>query len=176
MDRRLRSGRAGAGMVNGLLRAALQYSLILALALAAAACASVATKPEPPEVTLEAVRILRVAEAKADISLRLKLANPNPFDLPVDSIEFEVTLDGQPAANGRSSRIGRLPAGGEATVDVTGRVDVVAIATALMTIGSRPVDYAVRGSATLSGGGVVPFARKGQIPATRFDRAFGSRP
>jgi hypothetical protein len=45
-----------------------------------------------------------------------------------------------------------------------------------MALGSqRPIDYAMSGSATLAGGMVLPFSRKGQIPSAKFDRAFGPR-
>jgi len=142
-----------------------------------AACAIVPPRPDPPLVTLEAVKVLRVAESKADISLRLRLGNPNDFDLKFESIAFDVSLDGRTAVNGRSARIDTLPARGEASVDIAGRVDIGAIATALMTLGSQlPVDYVVRGSATLAGGTVLQFSRKGQIPVAQFDPAFGPRP
>jgi len=146
-------------------------------ALLVSACAVVPPRPDPPLVTLEAVKVLRVAESKADISLRLRLGNPNDFDLRFESIAFDVSFDGRTAVNGRSARIDTLPARGEASVDIAGRVDIGAIATALMTLGSQlPVDYVVRGSATLAGGTVLQFSRKGQIPVAQFDRAFGPRP
>src|SRR5213593_4108104 len=66
-----------------------------------AACTSIPTKLEPPVATLETVRILSVADARANLALVLRLSNPNRFDLVVDAIEYEVTLDGRPAATGR---------------------------------------------------------------------------
>ena len=55
--------------------------------------------------------------------------------------------------------------------------NVAAVATALMTLGSQlPVDYVIKGAATLPGGLIVVFGQKGQIPVARFDRAFGPRP
>jgi len=149
---------------------------LLALFLGAA-CTSTPTKPDPPVVTLESVRILRVADARADVVLVLRLTNPNRFDLVVETIEYEVTLDGRPAASGRSARVDPLPAGGDAKVELAGRVDVTAVATALMTLGSQvPVAYTFKGSVTLRDGSVLAFSRKGEIPVARFDRVLGSRP
>ena len=146
-------------------------------ALLATACASLTPKFEPPQVTLESLRILRIADAKADLTLRLRLVNPNDFDLTIDAVELEVTLDGRTAVESRSVHVDKLPPGGEARIDLAGRVDVTAVATALMTLGSQlPVDYVVKGTARLPGGVVVPFGRKGQIPVARFDRGFGPRP
>ena len=46
-----------------------------------------------------------------------------------------------------------------------------------MTLGSQlPVDYTVNGSATLTGGTILQFSRKGQIPVVRFDRPMVQRP
>ncbi len=142
-----------------------------------AACTSIPTKLDPPVATLETVRILSVADARANLALVLRLSNPNRFDLVVDAIEYEVTLDGRPAATGRSARIDPLPAGGDAKVELAGRVDITAVATALMTLGSQvPVAYTFKGSVTLRDGSVLAFSRKGEIPVARFDRVLGSRP
>jgi LEA14-like dessication related protein len=142
-----------------------------------AACTSISTKLDPPVATLEMVRILSVADARANVALVLRLSNPNRFDLVVDAIDYEVTLDGRPAATGRSVRIDPLPARGDARVELAGRVDVAALATALMTLGSQlPVAYTFKGTVTLRDGSVLAFSRKGEIPVARFDRVLGSRP
>jgi LEA14-like dessication related protein len=152
----------------------------LVMFLAGAACTSITsipTKPDPPTVTLERVRIVNIADGKASISLALRLANPNRFDLLVESVEYEITLDGRQAASGRTARMNALPAQGEATVELAGRVDVAAVATALMALGSQvPVEYAFKGTVTLRDGSVLALSRKGDIPVARFDRLYGSRP
>ena len=143
----------------------------------AIACTSTRPKIDPPTVTLESARILRIAEGKASVTLVLRLANPNNFALAIDAIDFEVTLDGRPAASGRSGRVEALPAAGDAKLELTGRVDVGAVATALMTLGSQlPVEYMLKGTATLHDGSSLPFSRKGEIPVSRFDGALGARP
>lgn len=151
--------------------------VVLAAVLALTACVPLGQQFQAPEVTLETLRILRIADAKADVSISLRVFNPNTYTLPVERVDFEVTLDGRPAANSRSVRVDPLPPQGEAKVELSGRVDVAAVATALMTIGSQlPVDYAVRGTITLTDGTAVPVARKGRVPVARFDRSFGPRP
>lgn len=151
--------------------AALVATLLLA------SCTPPRPKVEPPEVTVERVRILRIAEAQASLTLTLRLTNPNNFALAVAAIDFEVTLDGRPTANVHSVRIDPLPAGGQATVELAGRVDVGAVAAALMTLGTQlPVAYVLKGTATLPDGTALPFARKGEIPVARFERALGARP
>ena len=71
----------------------------------------------------------------------------------------------------------QLPPQGEAKVELSGRVEIGAIATALMSIGSQlPIDYVVLGTITLRDGTALPFAHKGRVPVARFDRGFGPRP
>jgi LEA14-like dessication related protein len=164
----------GVAMSHRLKSFAVPVLLVLFLG---AACTSISTKPDQPVVTLETVRILSVADARANVVLVLRLSNPNRFDLVVDAIEYEATLGGRPAATGRSVRIDALPAGGDARVELAGRVDVAAVATALMTLGSQvPVAYTFNGTVTLRDGSVLAISRKGEIPVARFDRVLGSRP
>ena len=167
--------RGGIALSRWLRSFAVPVALVLLLG---AACTSMRTKLEPPVVTLEAVRITSVADARANVTLVLGLSNPNRFDLVVDAIEYEITLGGRPAATGRSARIDLLPAGGgDVRVELAGRVDVAAVATALMTLGSRvPVVYTFNGTVTLRDGSVLAFSRNGEIPVARFDRLLGSRP
>jgi LEA14-like dessication related protein len=141
-----------------------------------AACGPLNPRFEPPEVTLETLRILRIVDGKADLSIGLRVFNPNSYTLSVRQVEFEVTIDGRPAASSRSARIETLPAREDTPVELSGRVDVGAVAGALMTLSSQlPIDYTVKGTVTLTDGASVPFARKGRVPATRIDRGFGPR-
>ena len=125
---------------------------------------------EQPQVTLETVRILRFADSKADVVIGLRITNPNPYALPVDHVEFDVLLDGRSAASGRTVRVDKLQPRGEAKVELSGRVDVAAVATGLMSIGSQlPLPYAIKGTITLEDGTALPFARTGKIPVGRLE-------
>ena len=170
------SACAGGGVTQPLL-GVFRMAALAAMVLAAGCTAMRPTTIQPPTVTLESVRILSIAEAEASVLLTLRLVNPNKFDFVAKGIDFEVSLDGRPTANVHSVHIDPLPAGGEAKVELAGRVDVAAIATALMTLGSRlPVEYVVGGAVTLHDGTVLPFVQKGDIPVARFNRALGARP
>lgn len=159
---------ARAGDVVRQRRPGTRFIPLFAAALLAVGCASTRPRIEPPNVTLESVRIVRIVDAKATLLLNLQVTNPNSFDIAIDALDFEVTLDARPAASGRSAHIDPLPAGGEAKVEIAGSVDFAAVATALMAFGSRlPVDYTVKGTAMLHDGNVLAFARKGEISVAR---------
>ena len=149
----------------------------LGMVLVAAACASAAPRLDAPQVSLEAVRVTRIVDSKAEISVRLRLLNPNATELVINELAYEITLDGRQAASGRTQRVDRLPPGGEGRVELSGRVDVGAVATAMMALGSQlPVQYTVSGTAAVQNGLSLSFSRKGEIAVSRFDPASGSRP
>ena len=154
-----------------------KWLVLAGLAAALGACASMRSSIQLPEVTLESVRVGRIADAKADISLKLALANHNEVELAIDRVEFDVSLDGRPAVTGRTIHVDPLPPGGQTRVDVAGKVDVAAVATALMTLGSQlPVPYALNGAVTFRNGTALSFSRKGEIPVLRYDGTLGARP
>jgi LEA14-like dessication related protein len=151
--------------------------VLFAAALLVTACIPFGQQFQSPEVTLETLRILRIVDAKADLTIGLRVYNPNTFALPVDRVECDVLIDSRPAATSRSVHVDPLPPMGEAKVELSGRVDITAVATAMMSIGSQlPIEYVVKGTITLTDGTVLPFARKGRIPVARFDRSLGARP
>ena len=76
---------------------------LLALVLGTA-CTSTPTKPDPPMVTLDTVRILRVADARADVVLVLRLTNPNRFDIVVEIGKRPSQLVRQQLPDGRLAR------------------------------------------------------------------------
>ena len=141
------------------------------------ACATSAPRIESPQVSLESVRVIRIVDGKAELSVGLRLNNPNASPLSITAVDYEITLDNRPAASGHTVRVDTLPAGGEAKVDLAGRVDVGAVAAALMVLGSQlPVGYTLKGSVTVQDGAPIPFSRSGKIEVSKFDSAFGTPP
>ena len=178
MDRALlapaerRRGRAARACGSRLLPVAAPVLVFLA-----AACASLVPKFDAPQVSIETVRVLRVVDSRAEIAVKLRLVNPNDAELAINGLDYEITLDGRAAANGRTTRVEPLPPGGQGTVEIAGRVDIGAVATAMMALSSQlPVKYTLSGKVTLQGGPSLPFSRKGEIAISKFDPATGPRP
>ena len=120
---------------------------------------------------------MSISEGKANLALTLGLTNPNDFELAIGAVACEVTLDGRLSASAHSIQIDPLPAHGEGKMDLSGRVDVTAVATSLMGLGAQaPVPYTLNGTVTLRNGVALPFSRKGEITVARFERALGLHP
>jgi len=148
-------------------------SVALGASVLLAACASLNPKVESPDVTLESVRVVRIVDNRAEVTVVLRLYNPNDMALPVKSLDYDVTLDGRPAMNGHTTRVEPLPAHGEGKVDIAGRVDVGAVATSLMALGSQiPVAYTLKGTLAMEGWAPITFSKSGKIPVAKFD-SFG---
>ena len=87
------------------------------------ACASLpSVKPEPPRVSVAGVRPLNLSLTRQRLEFRLRVENPNDYDLPLRSLDFTARLAGEKIADGRSDERVTIPANGEAIVEV----DVVA--------------------------------------------------
>ena len=104
-----------------------------------AGCAPVTTPQiEPPQVTLESVRVTRIVDQRAELLVEIKLSNPNAstFGGRRPRLRNHCSTVVRRRAGARV-RVETLPAGGEAKVELTGRVDIAAIATAMMALGSQ---------------------------------------
>ena len=154
---------------------ALPRAFAVAAILIITACATPAPRIEAPQVSLESVRVTRIVDGKAELSVGLRLGNPNASALAIKAVDYEITLDNRPAASGHTVRVDTLPAGGEAKVDLAGRVDVGAVAVAMMVLGPQlPVAYTIKGSVTVQDWAPIPFSRSGKIEISKFDSAFGT--
>src|SRR5438046_8713519 len=85
------SQRAVGVAISGWLRN-LAVPALLALLLGVG-CTSISTKLDSPVVTLETVRILSVAAARANIAMVLRLCNPTRFVLRVEGVEYGITIE-----------------------------------------------------------------------------------
>jgi LEA14-like dessication related protein len=82
------------------------------------ACAS---RPgmQPLGVTLTDIRPLSMGLLEQQYALKLRVQNPNAFDIPVAGLAYEVELNGKAFAKGVSRQDTVLPAFGELLLDVT---------------------------------------------------------
>ena len=129
---------------------AAQRVVAVAAILIITACATPAPRIEAPQVSLESVRVTRIVDGKAELSVGLRLRNPNASPLPIKAVDYEITLDNRPA-------------------------DVGAVAAALMVLGSQlPVAYTLKGSVSVQDWAPIPFSRSGKIEVSKFDSAFGA--
>jgi|GEM_PF-337797 len=93
--------------------------LLGALLLGASGCAVVdRVKPESPRVTVDGVKPLNLSLTRQRLAFRLRVENPNDFELPLRELDFTARVAGDRIASGRSDERVTIPANGEAYLTV----------------------------------------------------------
>lgn len=149
-------------------------ALLLAAAALLAACAAPRESARwlAPEVALAGIELRSFGLREQRWALFLRLHNPNPVELPIESLSFVVELAGEPFASGDAVRPLRLPARGEALVELAATTSLADLVRRLRAL--RPgeaIDYRIHGSVDAGEHGRYPFARRG-----RFDPALPPLP
>jgi LEA14-like dessication related protein len=148
----------------------------LVVILAAALLTSCVASPRlvAPRVVVDSVRLDRIAGGEARFDVMLRLTNPNPRELAVETIDAGVTIDDVPVGTATIKEPLRLPANGEATATLQARSGLAAVLRLAADFAQRAqeqkqtgqptqVRYAVSGTATVQGGYTIPFSRSGEF-------------
>ncbi len=124
-----------------------------------AGCASSGPTVLSPDVQLRSVELLDLSLRRQTFRLYFDVNNPNPFPLPVKSMQYKVFLESQQFASGESGSRFTVPAKGDTTFDISVDLDLMSSAASLVTLlrsgTSRPIPYAVSGSLAVA----IPFTR-----------------
>ncbi len=143
---------------------------ILVSALAAAAlagCASLPTNLKTPEVSFVGMKAIEASVFEQKLEVRLKVRNPNAIELPVNGLDVDIELAGEPFAHGVSARQFVVPAQGEAEFDMN--VTANAMNALLKIAGQRnagAIEYRLKGKLSTKVGllRTIPFTESGTVP------------
>ncbi|WP_197493246.1 LEA type 2 family protein [Woeseia oceani] len=143
MDRFKRKARAGI--------------LALCMSLLFSACASQGPAIESPVVEISSIELLELNLRRQTFRLHFDVANPNPFPLPVKSVQYTVFLESRQFASGETGSRFTVPARGESTFDISVDLDLMSTAASFASLlrsgTSRPIPYQVNGSVAVG----IPF-------------------
>ncbi len=143
--------------------------LAVAFATLLVACAGFGTKLETPHVSFVGIKALEASIFEQRLEVRLRVQNPNNRELPVNGLNVDVELAGEPFARGVSAREFTVPANGEAEFDM---IVTANAATALIRIlGSdrksrEAIEYRLKGKLSTRLGifRSIPFEETGTLP------------
>lgn len=147
---------------------------LLACLLLISACASLALR-NPPRIDVVGVALDRVVGPDAFFSVDLQLANQVGEEVVIDALQGTLSIEGENVAQATLAHPPvRLPANGVAHAEMTAHAGMDAVLRAVASAmrrgativapGARPVlHYTLAGSASLAGGGRLPFTRSGEI-------------
>jgi len=137
-------------------------------ALVLAGCTAMPVNLESPEVSFVSLRHVEASVFEQRLEVRMKVRNPNSIELPVNGLDIELELAGEPFARGVSAREFVVPALGEAEFDMNVTANAV---TALLRIAdtghkSKAIDYRLKGKLSTRVGllRTIPFEETGSLP------------
>jgi LEA14-like dessication related protein len=136
---------------------------LVVLVLTQLGCSSIPEKIEKPEVSVESVDVDRATLTDATVLVKLGVKNPNPFKLSMDSMSYELLLDGNPFAKGSTDEGASVAAKGKTDVVLPLRIkywDLFSQFKNLMK--KRQTHYDISGTIT-SWGHDIPFKHSGDF-------------
>jgi len=144
---------------------ALLATLLCALALAG--CAALPLNLKTPGISFVGLKTVEASVFEQKLEVRLKVSNPNSIELPVNGLDVDIELAGEPFAHGVSAREFVVPALGEAEFDMNVTANA---ATALLKIAgekkSDAIGYKLKGKLSTKLGllRTIPFEESGTLP------------
>lgn len=131
-----------------------------------ASCATMQELVETPRVSLRSVQVQELDLDNQTFLLSFDVTNPNPIALPIDSISYDVRLDGYRFASGETPGSFTIPASSDAEFAISTELDLLNTAPQLLTIVRagvyRDIPYELRGSMGVD----LPLVRPVQFAAS----------
>lgn len=138
----------------------------LAAACLLGACASLT---QAPGISLAGLTVESIGVFEQRYVLRLRVRNPNEVSLPINGLNFELELGGQPFASGVSNKPVTIPRLAEGILEVRASSDLASFLKRFGEIkkSQETIDYRVKGQLQVAGFGAVPFDNQGKMPFNR---------
>ena len=133
--------------------------LALVLGFSLVGCSLFVPKLQKPTLSIVNVRIHKSDLWHQELTVRVRVQNPNDRALPVKRLSYQVEVDGQELAHGMSVDSFVVPARGEAEFDMGVSANMAGVLMRLVSQGNNSVDYHLSGKISLSAGlwRTIPF-------------------
>lgn len=131
-------------------------------------CTSFTRPWQAPEVTLIGLRAKELTLERQVFIATLAVRNPNDRTLPIKSMTYRLSLEGEQVAEGGGALERQIPAFGEerAEVEVVGSLVGLAPRLAVFALQDRPLGWTLSGMATIADGLLtLPYRYSGEIDA-----------
>ena len=142
-------------------------ALVILFLTAVTACSTLPGKPEPPRVNLVGLQLVSVQLFEQRYQVRLRVKNPNAFDLPIRGIDFQLDINGDAFADGVSNQSVTVPAYGEQLIELEVSSSLLQVFRQLQSLEnsrSPGLEYRINGSVTIGASGYrLPFDYSGEL-------------
>lgn len=134
-------------------------------------CADLSTF-EHPKVSLVDMQLRGGRLLAQDFLLTLRIDNPNAYGFKLNGAVAEVFLNGQPLARGLSDHSVKVPAYGQADLEIIATVQTLQILRQILNLDTQPIDYRIQGHLSVSRGFSrdlrIPFMNQGTLDLRHF--------
>ncbi|MFN2310516.1 MAG: LEA type 2 family protein [Spirochaetia bacterium] len=131
--------------------------------------------PRPPRPELRSVRLDSIGLRAAELTMTVAVENPNIFGFVIESLQYDLLIQGRSWARGRMTEGTRLPAGKTAEIDISFGLSFLEVGAGVYQLlrGAGQLDYRLEGLSSvrpdhplippaefpLSQGGTVPLRK-----------------
>ena len=144
-----------------------RLTLVGLVAMGLSGCSSFgAVDADKPEVSLAGLSFAEAGLFEQGFTVQLRMKNPNDFDIPVEALDFALSVNGASFAEGLTNQDFTLPASSEIVVPIDVSITTQDLIERVTAIGTgRRLDYALTGTAELATWftAPVPFSRAGKL-------------
>lgn len=144
-------------------------AFLVATLLLLSGCGGLPSKIDPPTVSLSDLRIVDMNLLEQTFAIKLRVQNPNAFDIPVHGLNYALELNGSEVAHGVNNQSVTFPALGEQIVEVNATTNLSSLLTQLGELANNGMNanYRLRGNFR-AGSGLnsvipIPFDQRGEI-------------
>ena len=148
------------------LRGIMHVAAIAVALLAVAGCAGLIGLEKSPRVSLVNIKPVQIQLLEQRYLATLRIQNPNPVALPIEGLDYSISINGADFADGVSSEGVTVPAYGEATLEVGVTSTLAALIDQLRHFDGSggTLSYGITGTLSITGiPGGVSFKRDGEI-------------
>lgn len=135
-------------------------------------CTLLPSQIEKPTLHVADVRLIDAGLFEQRFVLSLRVQNPNDFDLPIETLSYEFTINDKPFAQGASAKSVTIPRYGSGLIEVEGFSTLSTLLRQLPEMQNstlKGLRYQLKGHLTLQGfGNRVPFDQQGEIGISNF--------
>ena len=140
-----------------------KLSALFTAAVLTTACSGVPGVVEQPKVSIQNIALQDISLTQGTAVVTLNIANPNAFPIPLQGIQYGLTLNGRQVASGDQNQSVSIGARQEVPVNIPIKLDFMQLMQlAPEAMRSRSLQYNLNGAVKLPFIS-VPFTRQGGV-------------
>ena len=151
---------------NRAVAGAIRRSTLLLIAGALAGCAALPSGFETPTITISGLDLANAGLFEQQLNLTLRIQNPNPDELRIDGIAFDLEVNDQPFAKGVGNQAVTVPRFGSAfmPVEAVSSLGGLIRQFGMLVQNDKPgFRYRIKGRLSFTGSTSLPFERRGEL-------------